>query len=332
MTIDPPAFRPVAGSARNQLLDALRGFASFGILLVNIRAFADYGWLSAEQRQMLVTYPVDRVLDPVTDILVDTKFITIFSILFGAGFALQQQRAATYRIPFKSYFTSRMAVLFVIACLHAYLLWFGDIIRYYAIAGLLLLLVCQWNNKAIKRLAFFCCVPLTAIVFILNSMLSPGLSGYPALDQIRLAFSNGSYKEALLMNWRIDPLHNFLQDTPLTLVSVFGKILIGYWLGRLAFFDHPERFKAMRRNWLLGGLVLGLVSSITFWALEKGLFSIDSYSMLWLPFVVAGGLILHSLLYIVLFIQVYEHQRWRALFTPLCMWGGWRLPITFYKV
>jgi uncharacterized protein len=316
-----PAFQPVSGTERNHLLDALRGFASFGIILVNIWGFADYGWLPPEQHQALPTYAADRLVDALINILVDTKFITIFSILFGTGFAILQQRASAAGIPFPKHFTKRMLLLLLIACLHAYLLWFGDIIRYYALSGLLLLLFAGSSTKRILRWAIIFCVPLTAVAFILQSMLGTSTPGYPGLEEIRQAFINGGYNDAFVMNWRIDPFHNFLQDSPVTIVSVFGKILLGYWLGRIAFFEFPGSFVAMRRKWLLWGLVLGIPSSIAFWALKKGYFSIDSYAMLWVPFVVAAGLILHSLIYVALFISLFEQDRWKTLFTPFIYVG-----------
>lgn len=322
------AFQPVSGTERNHLLDALRGFASFGIILVNIWGFADYGWLSPEQKQALPTYPADRLMDTIINILVDTKFITTFSILFGTGFAILQQRAAATGSSFPKYFTRRMLILLLIACLHAYLLWFGDIIRYYAFSGLCLLLFITSSTKRILRWAIIFCVPVTAIAFILQSMLGISAPGYPGLDEIRQAFANGSYKDAFIMNWRIDPLHNFIQDSPVTIVSVFGKILLGYWLGRIAFFESPEQFAAMRRKWIIWGLMLGIPSSIAFWAIKKAYFSIDSYAMLWVPFVVAGGLILHSLMYVALFIELYNRGRWKILFIPFMYVG--RMALTNY--
>ncbi|WP_298735672.1 DUF418 domain-containing protein [uncultured Chitinophaga sp.] len=321
MSAHLPSFQPLSGTERNHLLDALRGFASFGIILVNIRGFADYGWLTPEQQQALPTYPADRLVDTVINILVDTKFITLFSILFGTGFAILQQRAVAAGVSFPKYFSKRMFILLLIACLHAYLLWFGDIIRYYALSGFLLLLFTGSSIKSILRWAVIFCVPLTAIAFILQSMLGISTPGYPGLEEIRLAFTMGSYTDAFIMNWRIDPFHNFLQDSPVTIISVFGKILLGYWLGRSAFFTAPGNFAAMRRKWITWGLILGIPSSIAFWALKKGYFSIDEYYLLWVSFVVAGGLILHSLMYVALFIKLFEQDRWKILFTPFMYVG-----------
>src|SRR5215218_8001085 len=175
-------FSPVLKEERIQVLDILRGFASLGILLVNIHAFADTGWLTPEQERALPTHSIDRIVQTVIDIFVDTKFITIFSVLFGVGFAIQLERAKAAGVPFKSYFARRMVILLLFACLHAYVFWFGDIIRDYVLAGFFLLLVTSWSQKAVLRLALFFAVFLTASVFILNSIAGVQYTNYPTIQ------------------------------------------------------------------------------------------------------------------------------------------------------
>ena len=305
MTQQP--LKPVFINERLHLLDALRGFASFGIILVHVYVFSGYGWMDEGIVQAMPSYQVDKVVQAILEILVDTKFITIFSILFGVGFSIQLERAKVSGVNFKGYFLKRMAVLLTIACVHAYLLWFGDIIRYYALCGMLLVLVSNWSNKTILRTAIFFGVFLTAAVFILNGILQIGYpSHYPSRQQIYDAFIYGSFKEALVMNWRIDSLHNFIQDSPITFVSVFGKILLGFWLGRIGFFQNSLAYGALQKKWILAGIFIGIPSSIGLWAIKGGHLDLDGYWMMPLIFVIAGGLILHSFLYISLFIRFFH--------------------------
>ena len=243
------------------------------------------------------SYPVDRIVKMVVDIFVDTKFITLFSVLFGVGFAIQMERAKAAGINFKSYFARRMFILLILACLHAYVFWFGDIIRYYALAGFFLLLITNWSQKSILRLSLFFMVFLTASVFIFNSIAGVHYSNSPSIEQIHHAFAYGNFKEAFQINWRIDPMHNFLQDSPITITAVFGRVLLGYWLGRMHFFHQPERFLKMRNRWFWWGLCLGFPSSIAFWAIKAGHLELDSYWLLWLPYVIVCGLVLQSFLY-----------------------------------
>ena len=127
---------PVASGARIDSIDVLRGFALLGILVMNIQLFAmpeaayynptAYGDLEGAN---LYVWLGGRLL-------ADQKFMTIFSMLFGAGIVLMTTRAEargdTGRVHYR-----RMGWLALIGLLHAHLLWFGDILFLYAVCGML---------------------------------------------------------------------------------------------------------------------------------------------------------------------------------------------------
>ena len=134
--IDGAARGPVVEDARIDSIDVLRGFALLGILVMNIQLFAmpeaayynptAYGDLEGAN---LYVWLGGRLL-------ADQKFMTIFSMLFGAGIVLMTSRAearcATGRVHYR-----RMGWLAVIGLLHAHLLWAGDILFLYAVCGML---------------------------------------------------------------------------------------------------------------------------------------------------------------------------------------------------
>ena len=80
---------------RIEILDALRGFALLGILLANILYWS--GWLMMTSEQKLAFAGADAVNWQYRfhNLLVDGKFYTIFSLLFGTGFALQIARLSS---------------------------------------------------------------------------------------------------------------------------------------------------------------------------------------------------------------------------------------------
>src|SRR5262245_42715353 len=119
-------FAPVKIQERVQVVDALRGLALLGILLANVP------YLDAAAQ----TSVPDKVVKAIFHLFIDKKFITIFSILFGFGFYVQLKRAEEKFVDFQSYYIKRLLLLLLIGCLHAYLLWYGDIIRDYAICGI----------------------------------------------------------------------------------------------------------------------------------------------------------------------------------------------------
>ncbi len=63
-----------------------------------------------------------------THVLVDMKFMAIFSMLFGAGIILMASRAESRGQAVTGVHYRRMAWLIVFGLLHAHLLWYGDIL------------------------------------------------------------------------------------------------------------------------------------------------------------------------------------------------------------
>jgi uncharacterized protein len=80
---------------RHEVIDALRGFALIGVCMVNLASLTLYEFLDTTRKEALATSGFDAIAVPVVAWMVNVKFITIFSLLFGLGFALQLQRASS---------------------------------------------------------------------------------------------------------------------------------------------------------------------------------------------------------------------------------------------
>ncbi|MFN3792971.1 DUF418 domain-containing protein [Massilia sp.] len=152
----PAALTPVANDERIQSLDVVRGFALIGILLMNVeffnRATASLG--SGMQdglsgANFWVSYFVQY--------FVTGKFWTIFSLLFGMGFAVMLTRAERAGRSFLLPYMRRIAALAVFGALHHILLFAGDILFSYAVAATALLIVLYGRAKWIL-LAIALCV------------------------------------------------------------------------------------------------------------------------------------------------------------------------------
>jgi uncharacterized protein len=125
---------------RHDMLDVLRGIAILGILPVNLPAFSLPFAAYANPAVMGALEGADLWAWLLTQVLFDTKFITLFSFLFGAGIALFCEHAvAAQDAPGLRHYR-RMFGLLAIGLVHAYLLWFGDILVSYAVMGMLLYL------------------------------------------------------------------------------------------------------------------------------------------------------------------------------------------------
>lgn len=296
-------FKPTTKS-RIEVVDALRGFALLGVLLANV-PFSD---------DPLVASAFDGALGFLSDLLISKKFITIFSILFGFGFYIQMSRAEKRGVHFKSYFLRRMGLLFLIGTIHCFVLWNGDIIMSYAFGGAFLLLIRNWSIKKTIVLAVIFNVILTGIVFIGNSALEWQVYDYDyglALVQP----TTNSYWEYLRVNAIMAPWLNFFKDMPITLVYTFGNMLIGVILGKLDFFRLPAKMKNITNGMILLGFSAGLTSSYFFHLVMTGEIELD-IPMLWVPFVLAAGMIVQSLGYMALFMKLYQN----GIFKKMLQW------------
>jgi len=132
--------QPVAEKERIASIDVLRGFALLGILPMNIQYFsmisAAYGNPTAYGDLHGANYWVWLLCH----VLADQKFMTIFSMLFGAGIFLMTSRIETTGKPSAALHYRRMGWLILFGLAHAYLLWSGDILVAYGMCGLLVYL------------------------------------------------------------------------------------------------------------------------------------------------------------------------------------------------
>ena len=138
---------PTTERQRHVILDALRGLALMGIALANFPKFALWTFLSSEQQAAMPTAYIDEIVRFLQYLVVDGKFYSIFSILFGIGFSLIMERHGL------RLFVRRMLILVIIGFLHLMFTWSGDILLLYAVGGLLLTLMIGLSDKSLFILA-----------------------------------------------------------------------------------------------------------------------------------------------------------------------------------
>ncbi len=137
----PSPLAPVTESSRIDAIDAVRGFALLGIFMVNIGMHGDAFGLYFDPMPPAGSSGSDRVVHYFVKVFCEGKFYPLFSLLFGIGLALQWQRARAAGRRLLGTGLRRLAVLSLFGLAHGLLLWYGDILFIYSIAGLLLLLL-----------------------------------------------------------------------------------------------------------------------------------------------------------------------------------------------
>ena len=131
----------MTAAERLESLDVLRGFAVLGILAMNIQTFSDVSATYMNPALRGMPGGLDAILWGAARILADSKFMTLFSLMFGAGILLFSSRLeARGRKPAGLHYR-RMLWLWVIGMVHGYLLWYGDILVPYALCGLVVYLL-----------------------------------------------------------------------------------------------------------------------------------------------------------------------------------------------
>jgi len=263
---------PVSGAQRIQAIDVLRGVALLGILVMNIRTFAmieaayffptAYGDLTGGN---LVVWWLG-------DLLANRKFMTLFSLLFGAGVILQAARAEGAGRSFKGFYYRRLFWLWIIGLVHAYVFWEGDILVTYAVAGLLLYPMRNLKPRTLLIVGL--------LVLAVGSVLSLG-SGLSAAywDEAQVANFRAEWQpdaaqvasqlEAYRGNWIQEIRHRFPSVLEMHFFVIpfhlfwraLGVMLMGMALYKWGLLD-GTRLKAYR-IWLILGIVVGL--PVTAW-------------------------------------------------------------------
>ncbi|HDS1103362.1 MULTISPECIES: DUF418 domain-containing protein [Stenotrophomonas] len=238
---------------RQPLIDALRGFALLGVFLVNLRFFSLDALMTEAAQQALPSAALDHALRTGMEWLLDMKAITLFSLLFGIGVAMQMEGNTPGRM---AAHLRRMAALLVIGLLHSVLLWWGDILLVYAVVGLLLPLFRHLGDRALL-------VSGVAVALLLPPLLSPWIRDWVALLTPRAqmnamaldALANGTLAQAW---WRNLQLAAWLKLSNWALLFfVLGRFLLGYWAGRRGLLQQPQAHLPLLRSLAAGGLLLG---------------------------------------------------------------------------
>jgi len=216
---------PVAESARITSLDLIRGLAVLGILLMNVVHFkfgrVPYLNLSAGGSESWL----DWLVGIAGEILVDQKFMGLFSLLFGAGILLFIERAEARGGRPVRLNLWRNALLLGIGILHS-LLWEGDVLIVYAVSALFLIALRKLPGPwliAVGTGVFVLSVPVLLVMQAVTNATDVALSGVwtPSLgDEADFAGINGAVLGLSLMGY-------FLRG--------LGLILMGAGLYRLGF-------------------------------------------------------------------------------------------------
>lgn len=254
---DSPAEQP----QRQSLVDALRGFALLGILVVNIASFSStyYGVGVPDPLGLSL---VERGASFVRTFVFETKFYLLFSFLFGYSFSLQMQAAQREHKSFAPRMARRLLGLWVLGVVHAVVLYHGDILTTYAVIGVVLL-VLRRRGDVLLMCGAVGLVLATSLLWagighlLAFANLSTDMRGAYAEAARALAAYRGT--PATVMAQHVRELTQIWWITVLVQApTALAMFFAGFIAGRRALFANAETHRGLFRRLLVWGLVIGL--------------------------------------------------------------------------
>jgi uncharacterized protein len=268
---------PVLQNERADILDVLRGFALFGILLDNIFGFTGYGFFTQPQREALSTWPADGLLGLCEIAFVKGKFYNLFSLLFGIGFSIILIRNEQRNVNPLKIFYRRLTILLLIGAAHLYFLWEGDILMLYALLGLLLPLFRKCSDKTL--LIWAAALILSPILIDVVKVLMNVKTG-SFLEAIAISTDNrtgvptdDSYRQYLFtegsgwQEWRNWQQSGFFWRYSDLIESnrmpkVVGMFLLGFYAGRKMIYTNLENYLSLFKKIRRWGFIIGIPASL----------------------------------------------------------------------
>lgn len=245
---------------RIQSLDALRGIAILGILIMNIyfHGIFSLGYVPFAQSPLS-----DTVIDIFNAIFADGRFRTLFCILFGAGLAIQIQSCEKRGIDFKSFLKSRLNWLLIFGFIHGVFIFGGDILLLYSVCALAIL-----NKLTIDTQALFKKAVKWLIIGAVLNVIFAALVIYfgtiePAQTREGSEFLEGYNHWVGHYGYQVIVQSSFVAFlvllSPLWVFwQVSGLMLLGMYLYRTGFFERGLSKKAFYPV-LIAGVVLTLI-------------------------------------------------------------------------
>jgi len=270
---------PVLSGDRITILDTVRGFALFGILVVNMQFFYQ-PMLSV----MLGFQETGSVLDKYSTLLIkllfEGKFYVIFSALFGYGFAIILSKPLIAGNSILPVFRRRLAVLLLFGILHLVFLWVGDILIFYSLFGFILLLFTKVSNRGLVKWAIWLVsipIVLTTLfwLFRVASMQIPeaaaamesdfaeaAANARTMVDNATRVYSSGTFGEMVSM--RLTEYQFLAPGVLFFYPVVLAMFILGFLGRRLRIMENPTERLPFFRKALWIGLAIGLPFSLMY--------------------------------------------------------------------
>ncbi|WP_044736152.1 DUF418 domain-containing protein [Geobacillus kaustophilus] len=248
--------------------DVLRGFALLGILLVNMRYFSS----PALYGDTIKDSGFDRTVAAVVDVLFEASAYPLFAFLFGFGAVMMFRRLSSRGERPIPILLRRFLLLLGIGVVHAFGLWFGDILIPYAIAGFIMLFFFAapprwWGAAAVA--VFFLFRGLMALLMAL-SMWAGGtetVGGHEAEAAAAVRhYQSGTFGDVFWQRWHDWAYVNSDGGLLFTVLTVLPFCLLGGYAADQRWLEADRHSPAKLRRLMGWALCFGLaLKTIPYW-------------------------------------------------------------------
>jgi uncharacterized protein len=261
-----PEISPVTTSQRILSLDILRGFAICGILLINIQSFAMPGAAYLNPMAYGDMSGINGWVWKLSYILGDSKFMAIFSILYGAGIVLVTQKAESKSGKSAGIHYRRTFWLLIVGLIHAHIIWAGDILVAYAICALLVYLFKNLKPRTLLVLGIL----FISVHTLFYTFLGTSLENWPP-EQLASASADWKPDQESINNeiaaitgtWSEQISHNsgsaiFMETIVFLMLFLWragGLMLVGMALYKWGILTAQKSVSFYKIGWVIGWLV-----------------------------------------------------------------------------
>jgi uncharacterized protein len=317
--------KPGIQAERLDVIDALRGFAVFGMFMINIRVFSGYTYISGNPDNNLFLSGWNTTFDQIHIVFFNGKFYTLFALLFGIGFALQLFRNSGK--PFLKFYNKRLFFLLLIGIIHLWGIWFSDILVFYALCGYILILFRDLSEKQMLwTVVLLLMIPALHSLYInyyeggytnvlyqwvSNTWLAAGLpTGSTGNDifgeqDIAQVIHGGSWATVLRFNSIGPVLRLYIMSLDARIFKILAVFVLGFWAGRKIVTNNLHKNRVFLIRTALVGWLTGLPLNI-FLAMDNNTILNDSLIIILKDSINQFGYLCLAVAYCATFILIYQ--------------------------
>ncbi len=281
-----PPPKPPPASKRLPLLDVLRGVAILGTLGTNIWIFAS---THGEAEPLVGSASSDAsVLGGVFELFANGKFLSMLTVLFGVGLAIQFRSAARRglraddeaqqqgrRWPGRYHW--RALFLFAEGTIHFILVFAWDVLMGYAVTAIVVAWLLNRSRRAQKAVMWTALGLHLTLIGLITAAMFAGPGSDPQPDpEIQALYASGSWIDQV--QFRLDNFLMFRIEPIVTFPLLVFLFLLGVTLFRAGAFGGDEAGQRIRRRLLVWGLGIGLPLNLAVMAGPDELFFIERYA------------------------------------------------------